>query len=224
MKFIFIIITIVLSACSAKPYVVKPIAGDTSSPQQAVYILSHGWHTGIVVSAKEMTSRLPALKQRFGSSPYLEFGWGDKGFYQAKEITSGLTLKALLWPTETVMHVVAVAGKVAEEFPTSEVSIICLNDSEYSALLSFIVSSFQKNASGEIIALEAGLYGDSQFYKGEGDYYLMNTCNKWTAKALQSAGMDISPTFKLTADSVMDYIANFHQSLNTPYQCEFSVK
>ena len=51
-----------------------------------------------------------------------------------------------------------------------------------------------------------GLYGDSQFYKGVGDYHLMNTCNKWTAKGLESAGMDISPTFKLSAGSVMDYI------------------
>ena len=62
-----------------------------------------------------------------------------------------------------------------------------------------------------MIALGAGIYGDSQFYRGAGEYYLTNTCNKWTAKALQSAGMDISPGFKLTADSVMGYIKEWQQ-------------
>ncbi len=41
----------------------------------------------------------------------------------------------------------------------------------------------------------------------------MNTCNTWTAKGLKSAGMDISPTFKLTADSIMDYMKEYRQSL-----------
>jgi len=43
----------------------------------------------------------------------------------------------------------------------------------------------------------------------------MNTCNKWTAKGLKSAGMDISPTFKLTADSIMDYLKENRQALAT---------
>ena len=54
--------------------------------------------------------------------------------------------------------------------------------------------------------LQKGIYGDSQFYSGVGDFYLMNTCNRWTAKGLKSIGMDISPTLKLTAGSVMNYL------------------
>ena len=73
-------------------------------------------------------------------------------------------------------------------------------------LISFIENSFYKQSNGDIVPLKNGIYGDSQFYKGEGDYYLMNTCNKWTAKGLSSAGMDISTTFKLTAGSIMDYL------------------
>ena len=62
----------------------------------------------------------------------------------------------------------------------------------------------------------------------------MNTCNKWTAKGLKSAGMDISPTFKLTADSIMDYVKEYRQTLtmgtnghsnaaplrSTPFECQ----
>jgi hypothetical protein len=60
-----------------------------------IYVVSHGWHTGFVVPASTIESRLPQLRDRFANAPYIEFGWGDKGFYQAKEITSGLTLQAI---------------------------------------------------------------------------------------------------------------------------------
>lgn len=35
---------------------------------------------------------------------------------------------------------------------------------------------------------------------------MMNTCNKWTAKGLKSAGLDISLWFKQTQDSIMSYL------------------
>ena len=81
-----------------------------------------------------------------------------------------------------------------------------MNKQAYNFLLQFIENSFLKNHKGDVVALKNGLYGNSQFYKAEGDYYLMNTCNKWTAKGLYSAGLDIFTTFKLTSDSVMDFI------------------
>ncbi|MFC3150627.1 DUF2459 domain-containing protein [Litoribrevibacter euphylliae] len=31
-------------------------------------------------------------------------------------------------------------------------------------------------------------YRNSQFYKGVDDYYGMNTCNKWTANAIEEYG------------------------------------
>ncbi|MFY3756190.1 DUF2459 domain-containing protein, partial [Escherichia coli] len=36
-----------------------------------------------------------------------------------------------------------------------------------------------------------------------GRYGILNTCNKWTAKGLQSAGIEIEPALKLTAGSVI---------------------
>ncbi|MCF6323150.1 MAG: TIGR02117 family protein [Gammaproteobacteria bacterium] len=149
---------------------------------------------------------MPALQNQFGDVGSLEFGWGDKGFYQAEEITLGLTVRAMLWPTESVMHVVAVPQSPREYFPDSEVVTFCLTDSALSSLIQFIASSFKRNDIGDVMPLQSGIYGDSQFYQGEGDYYLMNTCNKWTAKGLRSAGMNISLSFKLTADSVMDHL------------------
>jgi uncharacterized protein (TIGR02117 family) len=180
--------------------------------QEEIFIVNHGWHTGIVVPAKKIQNQLPKLRERFGDIPYIEFGWGDKNYYQAKEKTTGLTLKAILWPTESVIHAVAVPEKTDKFFANSIVETLCLSGREYSSLLRFISESFYKDEHGEILELKGGLYGNSQFYKGVGNFYLMNTCNKWTAKGLKSAGIDISPTFKLTADSIMDYLKEYRKA------------
>ena len=212
MKILLPVLFLSLSACSALPYVTQPVATETAELNDEIYVVSHSWHTGIVIPAKLIQSRIGELATRFNNVRYLEFGWGDKGFYQADEITSELTLQAMFWPTESIMHVVAVPDNPKAHFPNSQVEKICLNTSEYSALIKFIENSFYKNDQGEVVAALPGLYGDSQFYRSVGDYYLMNTCNKWTAKALKSAGLKISTLFKLSADSVMDFVIENNQT------------
>ena len=206
------ILILTITACSSKPYVIKTTDISVDSTKE-IYVVNHDWHTGFVVPASTIQKQLPQLKERFNNTPYIEFGWGDKGFYQAKEITSGLSVQAIFWPTESVMHVVAVPSRPDLYFINSDVETLCFTEKQYALLISFIEHSFLKDDNGNILELKNGLYGNSQFYKGEGDYYLMNTCNKWTAKGLKSAGLDISPMFKLTASSVMDYISDSDENL-----------
>ena len=197
---------LILTACSDKPHVIEALKSDDSGGKNIISIVNHGWHTGFVIPSNDIVKKLPQLKDRFGDKPYLEFGWGDKGFYQAKEITTGLIIKAILWPTDSVMHVVAVPELAEAYFPHSEVIEICLTKRSYNRLLEFIRRSFELDELNKITPLQKGIYGDSQFYKGAGKYYFMNTCNKWTAKGLKSAGMDVYPGFKLTAESVMEFV------------------
>lgn len=214
MKGLFLLfIVFLLSACPSKPYVVTHTEEKFSEESVAIYVVSHGWHTGIVVPAREIQSTIPQLKQRFKNTPYLEFGWGDNKYYPADETTTGLTLRAILWPTGTVIHAVAVPEKVDLFFPDSHIEELCLDGTEYSLLICFLRNSFYKNEENNIIELKKGNYGNSQFYQGEGVFYFMNTCNNWTAKGLKSAGMDISPAFKLTSNSVMDYLVKYNQAL-----------
>ena len=213
MKNFILLIIIILAGCSTKPYIVSYAEKFEGSGQNEVYVVSHGWHTGFVIPAPEIQGVIPELEQRFGDILYIEFGWGDKGFYQAKETTSGLTLRAIFWPTESVVHSVAVPQKVEEYFSNSEVAKLCLSDGELSALIGFISRSFFRDKSGNLLELQKGIYGDSQFYSGVGDFHLMNMCNRWTAKGLKSIGMDISPTLKLTAGSVMNYLTKANTAL-----------
>jgi uncharacterized protein (TIGR02117 family) len=207
-----LLLLLLLGACSTKPYIVKTTDITVASAKE-VYVVDHGLHTGFIVPADTITKQLPQLKERFDSAPFIEFGWGDEGFYQAEEITSGLTIQAIFWPTESVIHAVAVPGQPINYFPNSQVAVLCLQERQYSKLIGYIEKSFFRDNDGNIIPLKNGIYGNSQFYKGEGDYYLMNTCNKWTAKGLSSADMDISTTFKLTAGSIMDYLSEKNKAL-----------
>ena len=178
------------------------------SEKNEVYVVNHLWHTGFVVHASEIQKEIPELKQRFGNAPYIEFGWGDKEFYQANEITPDITLKAIFLPTESVLHAVAVSSEADKYFKHSEVHKFCLEDLELKSLVDFISNSFSRDESGSILKLNHGIYGDSQFYKAKGNFHIFNTCNKWTAKGLESTGMKISTTFKLTAGSIMTFLSN----------------
>ncbi len=213
--FTLAMLSFLLSACAIKPYAVIYSGGPVEPGKNEVQVVSHGWHTSFVVPAAPIQMRIPELKKRFGDLPYIEFGWGDRGFYQASQITSGLTMKAILWPTESVVHAVAVPTTTTEYFPNSEIENLCLSNVEFLSLIEFITGSFYRDASGEIQATQKGIYGDSQFYTGVGNYYVMNTCNSWTARGLKSAGMNISPTFKLTAGSIMNYLGQRREDLST---------
>lgn len=209
----------ILAGCSNEPDVVRHELDNHSEKNNEVYIVNHGWHTGIVLSAAAISEVIPELADRFDDVKYLEIGWGDKGFYQAKKITVGLSLRAIFWPTESVVHVVGMTTTPETYFINSEVIPLCFNDSELKSMLEFIKNSFYHSDKGQVQSLVNGIYGDSQFYKGTGDYYLFNTCNKWTAKGLWSAGMDISPVFKLRAESVMGYLKTDDVNSSHPLAC-----
>jgi len=212
---------IVVTACSTKPHVLKKTEISIPGPNK-IFIVRQGWHTGIIVSTSTIQEQLPPLYEKFGNSPYIEFGWGDKEYYQAEEVDSGLTMKAILWPTGSVVRVVAVPDRPDIFFTENEVEVLCLNGPQFSLLIGFIEHSFLKDPGGNIIKSKDGIDGSSQFYEAEGHYYSMNTCNNWTARGLKSAGLDISPTFRQTAGSVMGYLSKHDQAL-TRHSCEAMV-
>jgi uncharacterized protein (TIGR02117 family) len=194
------------------------VENNTKSGQKdyVAYAVSNGWHVGVVVPAGRINALLPDIKKRFEKTTansagvmqeanYYEIGWGDRGFYEAKEITTWMAVQALFNSPGSVMHVVAVHNP-AKAFGRSQLTKFCLSEAQLTNLETFIVNSFKKNTAGNIISRRPGLYGDSQFFEAAGTYHFLNSCNTWAAKALRSAGFDISPTFKLFSRQVMNNI------------------
>ncbi len=155
---------------------------------------------------------MPQLRRRFGDTPYLEFGWGDRRYYQTESSALSAKLLAVLLPSDSTMHVVAVAENPESYYTDEPLVSIELETSSYVDLVKFISNSFYKNRQMEILEQANGRSGDSQFYKARGLYHLFNTCNKWTAKGLRESGLDMTPGLKLTADSVMDGVIRVAKS------------
>ncbi len=206
-KAIWLSVALLLPGCSTRPESIIGTETFTGLGDHAVFVVSHGWHTGIVLPAELLTDDNPQLKERFGDVAYLEVGWGDEAFYQAGEITFDNAAMAALWPTNSVVHVVAVPDSPTSYFISSDSRLLCATGTQAHALATFVENSFARDRSGRIIQLQRGIYGDSQFYSGTGDFHLFSTCNKWTAKGLQSLGMPIDPMFRLTAEGIMTYLA-----------------
>ncbi|VDZ81677.1 membrane protein [Salmonella bongori] len=156
-----------------------------------------------------------SLKKRFAQeAQWYEIGWGDKGFYQSQEITTALTLQAMFWSSGAVMHIVAFSGKPERYFAGSEIMSLSLDTNQRSSLMRYLGRSFARDEEGNLIPLKQGIYGDSQFYAANGRYGILNTCNTWTAKGLESAGLTIHSSLKLTAGSVMKAVEDHRVCLN----------
>lgn len=192
------------SSCATLPPVNKISGMNHVARDQPVHVVSHGWHTGIILAPENLNHLMPSLAKRFPDCDYYEVGWGDAGFYQAEKITAKITLNAVFLPSETVVHVVGFKGDPADVFSNSEIRDVSLSGEGMRSLSAFVQSSFARDDTGKLKMLGPGLYGDSQFYEGQGRYHLFNGCNKWTAKALCSGGLEIDPRFKLSAASVMN--------------------
>ena len=100
-----------------------PAPGELVKP---VYVINHGWHTGIAVRRADIPQGVWPEHGDFADFEYVEVGWGDRDFYVARD-----------------------------------------------------------------------------------KYFLLRTCNTWTARALRSAGLPITPLYAVTAGNVMGQARRF---------------
>lgn len=205
-RFCVISLLMLLGACSGLPDRSMSSKAEDGVRRHEIFVIGHGWHTGVVVPGAFLSRVIPQLKERFGEPDFYEIGWGDAGFYQAEETSVGLALQALFWSQGTVVHVVAVSEAPKRYFAKDEVTTTCVSEAALGALTHYISDSFARAPDDRLIPLATGDYGDSQFYKGTGHYSLLNTCNTWTARSLSSAGMNISPLLKQTAGPVLRHV------------------
>ena len=196
-----------LSACASPHSGLFPAAPD--EPSKTVYLVSHGWHAGIVVKRADIPPDLWLQRNDFADAEYLEFGWGDKDYYMTPSPHLGIKLKAGLLPTASVLHLVGFSGSVTRYFPHSEVISIELSEAGFQQLCSYLENSYALDEDGHSQPLGPSLYGAGRFYLSRESYHVFNTCNVWTARGLREAGCPITPAANLTVDTLMANVAKF---------------
>jgi len=195
------------STCAAP--VRETLAPSESEPHKTIYLVNHGWHAGIVLRRADIPDNIWPKLGNFPDMEYLEVGWGDKDYYQIPDPHLGFILKAALLPTASVLHIVGFNGHVPAYFPYSEIIRIELSSTGFELLSRTIASSFALDKAGNTTSPSPGLYGNSRFYLSRETYHLFNTCNVWTARALRTAGLPITPATATSVGNLMSQARKF---------------
>jgi uncharacterized protein (TIGR02117 family) len=191
--------TVALNMQPGDPALYPPKPNEKAIP---IYIVSYGYHSGLVVQRDDLlrettTAHLPALRDvtiRFGDFSSIEFGWGDRRFYQSvrtiADVRISEALRALFWPGNTsVMHVVGLHDTPLSVFKSADMIEMNLSERGFARLASRLDQSFARDGAGKIEEMGPGLYGPSLFYRANGTFNLFNVCNHWVAHLLNAAGV-----------------------------------
>lgn len=201
-----------LAACVGAPDL-PPDAGEPRS--HVAHVISNGWHAAILLPRDEVsaTGLLPEAAD-FPRAEVLEFGWGDREYYPAGETTLGMTLRAALLPTPSVMHV-AGRARVPEPRQGREVVPVRLTGTGFREMVRAIADQFER-PDGAAKPVGPGLYPESNFYAADGSFHLFNTCNTWTARMLRAGGVAISPAGVITAGDLMERLRAWQAGRSPP--------
>ena len=193
---------------SKTPLAVSPAppAARTEAPVR-IQVTSNGWHTDIVLARSAALTRAVPEVADFPRSAYFSFGWGDAAFYQTPDPGALTTLRAAMAPTPAVVHLVGLRRQPGEAFPSAEVLDLQVGAVGYRALLAHISRAFDRKGATRAASVGPGLYGDGLFYPGTGEFHLFNTCNTWTARGLEAAGLLEDGGDVIRAETVMSRLA-----------------
>ena len=198
---------LVVSACAFPTQ--EPHIRRAEIPAKVIYVVSHGWHTGIVLKTAEIPEMIvwPELAD-FAGNQYIEIGWGDRDYYQGPETTWVTALKAAFWSTRSVLHMAGFDEPVKTFFSSSDVIEVALTEEALKKLSGFIARTHLRMETEEKAKIRPGLYGNSRFYPAEGKFHVFHNCNTWVAEALRAGGLPMSQ-FTITAGSVMAQVRDF---------------
>ena len=195
-------LVVLAPGCAAQLNPGSGAAADAQATMHSVHVVRHGWHSGIVVRAADVPEHAWPARREFIGAEHLELGWGDRAYYPAPDPSPWLGLRALLWPTAGVLHVVAFSGPVEHYFASAEIVALQITPRGFTRLVAAISASHELDAAGQPIPLGPGLYGKSRFYASSDVFSLFATCNGWVADMLREAGVPLSPTLSPSAGAL----------------------
>jgi uncharacterized protein (TIGR02117 family) len=195
---VLVLVAIMLAACGS-----TMLRAPTESPaERFVYVVNHGWHTGIVLATVDIPPGAWPVADELMQARYIEVGWGDRGYYTDPDAGLGTASRAALIGGPGVLHLVGLDQSPQQAFPASEVVKLPVSLAGLERLVAYIADSFALDAAWRSTDLGESLYGAGRFYASRERFHLFKTCNVWTAWALQAAGLQIGTA--ITAGSIMD--------------------
>ena len=179
---LYLIISYILSAITINN---KNIIKDN---QKTIYLNTNGVHLDIVIKKKDLDYLLLKDLVYLEDEKYISFGWGEENFYINTPTWNDLTFKnafsALFLKSTTLMHLTRY--KTVKD-SWVEVKI---DKTELKLLNQYILESFKLDILDRKIILPNSSYTThDNFYKANGSYSCLYTCNTWVNEAFKKAGL-----------------------------------
>lgn len=176
-----------------------------------VYVVSNAVHAEVIVPK---TTDVVDWADRFSQvgfrgpvedKTHVAFGWGDRGFFLETptwdDFKVSVAAKALFVPSGSCMHV----SFTKPQSYTDPVAVT-ISQEQYRKLVQFIDDSFVRDSTGAPIQVAGYAYSTNDaFFEAQGRYHLLNTCNSWAGRALNSAGVRV-PWFSPMPKTPMLYV------------------
>ncbi|HEX8019574.1 TIGR02117 family protein [Mucilaginibacter sp.] len=167
-----------------------------TSNDVAIYILTNGDHTDIVVPvkndiadwSKEISYENTVSRDTTGK--YLAIGWGDKGFYLSTPTWADLKFSTA-FKAAFALSTSAIHATYYQTMPESnDCKKIMISNKQYKRLVAFVDSSFRRDAKGKVINIKTNANYDKNdaFYEAKRKYNIFYTCNTWANNALKASG------------------------------------
>jgi uncharacterized protein (TIGR02117 family) len=180
---------LLVSCCAAAVEdVPRPAQGEAG---KRVFIVNHGWHSGIVIKKEDIPRSLLPEAADFPEAESLEIGWGDWDYYQAADPGMASAIKAAFFSSRSVVHVGGLSGAVEDYFRGAEVFALTVSEEGFRRLNLFVSDSFLRSEPQPPEKPRHGLYPTSRFYPAQGRFHLFRNCNTWVAEALEAGGLGI---------------------------------
>ncbi|AXT52890.1 DUF2459 domain-containing protein [Aquimarina sp. BL5] len=157
-----------------------PVTPKTNSEEQSksIYLATNGIHLEIIIPKTEIGSLLHNGLRDSEQTQFLSFGWGDKTYYtktaKSMDFNNLNRFQAALLNSPSLIHVTRYTRAQCHWIE------IKITATQLIKLQTYIKESFKTNTKNTKAIVPEISYGSmDNFYKANGSYNCLNTCNTW---------------------------------------------
>lgn len=169
-----------------------------SADSKSVYVVHRGLHTALVVAQEDIPAGTWPSSRVASEGHWIEIGWGDREGYRYP-FTSRIVVRALFWPTPSVLFIRGFDEPLIEDFADKarEIVRVHLSSEGFARMCRYFESFVVHDAEGNPIPL------GSDFYEAKTRYHIFHNSNHWAAHALRAGGCPINTLCAGTAGGVI---------------------
>jgi uncharacterized protein (TIGR02117 family) len=170
---------------------------------QRISVLVDGYHSGLIVPAREVPEAAWPARRDFPEADYLELGWGEREYYARVDPGAWLGLRALFTPSPSTLRAMPIAGSPARVFANGVSIDLEVSQAGFERMVEFVRETHELDADGRAIGIAHQHQDGSRYYASPRTFHAFENCNVWVARALKAAGLPVRPETAITTDMLL---------------------